>query len=139
MLNVRLVRGGKGIKSAGGPVLGKVEESFLEMLSHGDTFFFAGEVLRFEGIRENECYVSKTHDEDAKIPAYAGGKFPLSTYLAASVRKMLSNPGDWTKLPDQVRDWLEIQREYSVLPTADDLLVETFPRDDRYFLAAYPV
>ena len=138
VLNVRLVRAGKGIKSAGGPVLGKVEESFLEMLSHGDTFFFAGEVLRFEGIRENECYVSKTHDEDAKIPAYAGGKFPLSTYLAASVRKMLANPDEWSKLPEQVRDWLEIQREYSVLPTADNLLVETFPRDDRYFLAAYP-
>ncbi len=138
VLNVRLVRAGKGIKSAGGPVLGKVEESFLEMLSHGDTFFFAGEVLRFEGIRENECYVSKTRDEDAKIPAYAGGKFPLSTYLAASVRKILSNPAEWTKLPDQVRDWLEIQRDYSVLPTADNLLVETFPRDDRYFLAAYP-
>ncbi len=138
VLNVRLVRQGKGIKSAGGPVLGKVEESFLEMLSPGDTFFFAGGVLRFEGIRESECYVSKTYDEDAKIPAYAGGKFPLSTYLAASVRKMLASPQEWRKLPDQVRDWLEIQRDKSVLPTADSMLVETFPRDDRYFLAAYP-
>ena len=138
VLNVRLVRQGRGIKSSGGPVLGKVEESFLEMLSPGDTFFFAGGVLRFEGIRENECYVSKTYDEDAKIPAYAGGKFPLSTYLAASVRKLLANPEEWKKLPDQVRDWLEIQRDKSVLPTADSMLVETFPRDDRYYLAAYP-
>ncbi len=138
VLNVRLVRQGRGIKAAGGPVLGKVEESFLEMLSPGDTFFFAGGVLRFEGIRESECYVSKTYDEDAKIPAYAGGKFPLSTYLAASVRKILSEPQAWRRLPDQVRDWLEIQREKSVLPTQNNLLVETFPRHDRYFLAAYP-
>jgi ATP-dependent helicase Lhr and Lhr-like helicase len=138
VLNVRLVRQGRGIKSAGGAVLGKVEESFLEMLSPGDTFFFAGGVLRFEGIRESECYVSKTHDEDAKIPAYAGGKFPLSTYLAAAVRKILSQPQDWRRLPDQVRDWLEIQREKSVLPSQNNLLVETFPRHDRYFLAAYP-
>lgn len=138
VLNVRLVRAGKGVRSTGGPVLGKVEEGFLEMLSPGDTFFFAGEVLRFEGIRDNECHVSKTFDEDAKIPAYAGGKFPLSTYLASSVRAMLASRDEWRRLPDQVRDWLELQREYSALPTADDLLVETFPRDDRYFLAAYP-
>lgn len=138
VLNVRLVRQGKGIKSIGGVVLGKVEESFLEMLSAGDTFFFAGAVLRFEGIRESECYVSKAYDEDAKVPAYAGGRFPLSTYLAASVREMLANPEEWKRLPDQVRDWLEIQRDKSVLPTAGSLLVETFPRDDRYYLAAYP-
>ena len=59
MLNVRMVGKGRGAKSVGGSVLGKIEEGFLEMLAAGDTFLFAGSVLRFEGIRENECYVSK--------------------------------------------------------------------------------
>src|SRR5690606_27975942 len=36
-LNVRYVRAGGGVASRGGPVLGKVEEYFLETLSHGDT------------------------------------------------------------------------------------------------------
>ncbi len=59
-LNVRLTRQrGKGGNVRGGPVLGKVEEYFVEALSPGDTFFFSGRVLRFEGIRENECMVSK--------------------------------------------------------------------------------
>src|SRR5690606_2473250 len=55
MLNVRLTRQrGKGGNAFGGPVLGKVEEYFLETLSPGDTFLFSGRMLRFEGIRENE-------------------------------------------------------------------------------------
>ncbi len=138
VLNVRMVREGRGSKGTGGPVLGKVEESFLEMLTQGDTFLFSGKVLRFEGIRENECYVSKAESNDPKIPAYAGGKFPLSTYLAQSVREILSDRTLWHQLPDQVREWLEIQVEHSMLPPADRMLVETFPEGERYYMAAYP-
>ncbi len=58
MLNIRYVRSGRGASAWGGPVLGKIEEYFIETLTPGDTFLFAGKVLRFEGIRENECFVS---------------------------------------------------------------------------------
>jgi ATP-dependent Lhr-like helicase len=142
-LNVRLVRqnskGAAGPKAVGrgGMSLGKVEEYFVEQLVHGDTFLFAGKVLRFEGIRENECLVSNAFSLDPKIPAYAGGRFPLSTYLADQVRAMLAEPERWHVLPDQVRDWLSIQRERSLLPARDELLVETFPRGQRFFMIAY--
>ncbi|OPZ04438.1 MAG: Urease accessory protein UreE [Alphaproteobacteria bacterium ADurb.BinA305] len=79
---------------------------------HGDTFLFAGKVLRFEGIRENECLVSQAFSLDPKVPAYAGGKFPLSTYLADGVRKLIANPDDWHLLPDQVSDWLRLQADH---------------------------
>ena len=138
MLNVRLVREGKGVKAMGGPTLGKVEEGFVEMLAQGDTFLFAGNVLRFEGLRDNECLVSKSNSKDPRIPAYAGGKFPLSTYLAQSVRDMVSDPRSWHQLPDQVREWLGFQQDVSLLPPADRMLVETFPEGERYYMAAYP-
>ena len=138
-LKVRLTRhSGRGANVRGGPILGKIEESFVEMLSPGDTFLFAGKVLRFEGIRENDCIVSKGGAGSPKIPAYAGGKFPLSTYLADQVRSILTDPERWRLLPDQVREWLEIQRLKSMLPSRDDLLVETFPRGDRFFMVTYP-
>ena len=38
---------------AGGRGLGQLEEYFMEQLSAGDTFVFAGDVLRFEGLRED--------------------------------------------------------------------------------------
>nr|WP_037086675.1 ligase-associated DNA damage response DEXH box helicase [Neorhizobium vignae] len=141
-LNVRLVKRtaqglAKGTVGRGGMSLGKVEEYFLEQLVQGDTFLFAGKVLRFEGIRENECLVSNAFSLDPKIPAYAGGKFPLSTYLADQVRGMLADPDRWGALPDQVRDWLNIQRERSMLPARDELLIETFPRGKRFFMIAY--
>ena len=122
----------------GGPALGKIEEDFLETLAPGDTFLFAGKVLRFEGIRENECFVSNATGSDATMPFYAGGKFPLSTYLADEVRAMLADPERWKALPDQVADWLRIQEEKSVLPRKGDLLVETFPRGERHYMVAYP-
>lgn len=137
-LNVRLTRGGKKASAHGGRVLGRIEEYFLETLTPGDTFLFAGKVLRFEGIRENECIASNAAGQDAKIPVYAGGKFPLSTYLAAQVRAMLADRARWPHLPQQVREWLEIQEMKSVLPRTDELLIETFPRGGRFYMVAYP-
>lgn len=138
VLSVRMVREGRGIKGQGGQVLGKVEESFLEMLTPRDTFLFAGKVLRFEGIRENECYVSKAEHKDPKIPSYAGGRFPLSTYLAKSVREILADKTFWPQLPEQVQDWLTIQSEVSILPPSGELLIETFPEGERHYMVAYP-
>lgn len=137
-LNVRLVKRNQlGSVGRGGMSLGKVEEYFLEQLVQGDTFLFSGKVLRFEGIRENECLVTNAFSLDPKIPAYAGGRFPLSTYLADQVRAMLADPSRWHVLPDQVRDWLAIQRDKSMLPARDELLIETFPRGNRFFMVAY--
>lgn len=139
MVKVRLAaRGASGRLGRGGRVLGELEEYFFETLSPRDTFMFAGEILRFEGMRENEAIVSRTKDDTPKVPAYAGGKFPLSTYLADRVRGMLADPETWSRLPDQVREWLDIQRLRSILPKREELLVETFPRANRFYLVAYP-
>jgi len=137
-LTLRYVRGGRGAAARGGPVLGKIEEYFLETLVPGDTFLFAGKVLRLEGIRETEAFVSNAVGNDPRIPVYAGGKFPLSTYLADQVRGMLADPQRWQALPEQVSDWLRIQQDKSVLPRKEDLLVETFPRGNRFYMVAYP-
>ncbi|RJG47382.1 ligase-associated DNA damage response DEXH box helicase [Mesorhizobium sp. DCY119] len=137
-LNVRYVRQGRGMVARGGPVLGKVEEYFAETLRPGDNFLFAGKILRFEGIRENECFVSNGSGANIIVPSYAGGKFPLSTYLAGEVRAMLADPERWKRLPEQVADWLRLQKEKSVLPRRDEMLVETFPRGNRHYMVAYP-
>ena len=137
-LNVRYVRSGR-VAGYGGRVLGKVEEYFAETLRPGDNFLFAGKVLRFEGIRENECFVSSGGSSaQIIVPSYAGGKFPLSTYLADQVRGMLADPDRWQALPEQVADWLRLQKDKSMLPKRGDLLVETFPRNDRHFMVCYP-
>jgi ATP-dependent Lhr-like helicase len=140
MIKVRRVRSSRSGKVVprGGRLLGEVEEYFIETLKVGDTFVFAGEILRYEALVEDEVYVSRSDATDPKVPAYEGGKFPLSTYLAARVRALLAKPDAWRALPEQVREWLEIQQWRSVLPKAGDLLVETFPRAAKYYLVCYP-
>jgi ATP-dependent Lhr-like helicase len=139
LLTVRLSRSAKqGFAGRGGRVLGRIEEYFIEQLAVGDTFLFGGMVLRFEGIHENEAVATRTADAEPKIPIYAGGKFPLSTYLAEGVRAMVADERKWKKLPEQVSGWLEMQKRRSILPKREQLLVETFPRGNRFFMVAYP-
>jgi ATP-dependent Lhr-like helicase len=139
MLKVRLVRSrGSAVIPRGGRLLGQVEEYFVETMVPGDTFVFAGEVLKYEALVEDEVYVSRATSEDPKVPAYEGGKFPLSTYLAARVRGIIAHPQEWRGLPDQVREWLEIQDWRSQMPGVRELLVETFPRGNKHYLICYP-
>ena len=149
MLKVRLVRPGQrppsadgrpggGKPLAGGRVLGEIDEWAAGELSPGDTFAFAGEILKLEGVRDSEVYASRSWAKEPKIPSYPGGKFPLSTHLASRVRAMLADPRSWPALPLPVAEWLRLQQERSVLPGASEVLVETFPRAGRHYLVAYP-
>ncbi|MBY0294664.1 MAG: ligase-associated DNA damage response DEXH box helicase [Methylobacterium sp.] len=142
-VKVRLARSVPGrpgtILPAGGRVLGEIEEDFAETLTVGDTFLFAGEVLRFEGLHEDEALVTRgPPGTDPAIPSYAGSKFPLSTFLAARVRDLIADPFAWDRLPAQVSDYLLQQRRRSILPGPRDLLVETFPRAKRHYLTCFP-
>lgn len=67
-----------------------------------------------------------------------GGKFPLTTYLAQRVREMIAHPERVRNLPAQVAEWLNLQAWRSVLPAADEMLVETFPRNAKFHLVATP-
>ncbi|MCF2525145.1 ligase-associated DNA damage response DEXH box helicase [Bradyrhizobium sp. G127] len=144
MLKVKLVRGrskGSGSTGAiarGGRMLGQIEEYFIEGLVTGDTFVFGGEVVRYEALMEDEVYVSRSNDANAKVPSYMGGKFPLSTYLAERVRLLLADQRAWKGLPDQVREWLSLQAAFSRVPGPRELVVETFPRADKHYLVCYP-
>ncbi|MEQ1817176.1 MAG: ligase-associated DNA damage response DEXH box helicase [Terricaulis sp.] len=151
MLDVRLAhrtgaRPRPGTPKAEGPTplvagrrLGQIEEYFIEGLAPGDTFLFAGEILRLLGVRETDALVVRANDQQSpKIPSYAGGKFPLSTFLADRVRHMLHDVKRQKKLPKQVRDWIKIQKRRSVVPAPDEMLVETFPRGGKHYLVCYP-
>ena len=143
MIKVRL-SGGRTRKSGpskppmGGRVLGEVDEYFIEQIPLGATFVFAGEVLRFEGLRETEAYVSRATASDPMIPSYAGGRFPMSAHLARRVRAMLADRTAWRLLPGPVAEWLDLQDQRSLIPQASEVLVETFPRANRHYLVVYP-
>ena len=120
-----------------GPTLGEVEEYFVNMLRPGDAFIFAGRKLKFLGVRELAVECVEGGEGDPLVPAYAGGRLPLTTNLATRVRGLLQSPDSWHRFPEQVAEWLRLQQKRSRLPGLDDLLVETFPRNGRWHLIAY--
>ena len=60
---------------------------------------------------------------------------PISPTASAACWPSRSN---WPQLPEQVREWLRIQQWRSLVPRQSDLLVETFPRGDKFYLLCYP-
>lgn len=117
--------------------LGSIEENFIMNLSPGDSFLFGGQVLEFEGIHNAIVKVKKSKDDQAKIPSYAGGRMPLSTHLSQVVQEFLGNHKKWDQFPDQIKDWLAFQKEKSKLPDQNSLLIETFPKDKKYYCVVY--
>ncbi|MEP7316331.1 MAG: helicase-related protein, partial [Sphingomicrobium sp.] len=119
-----------------GRTLGRVEEGFGSTLTVGDHIFFAGlslEVMRFQ---ESDIVV-RASTKQARLVTYGGQRMSMSTHLADRVRAFLADPADWHRFPDDVREWLEVQKRRSILPRPDQLLVETFPRDGRHYMCIY--
>jgi len=134
----RVRRSAGGASAFGGRTIGEIEEYFVETMTPGDTFMFAGEILRYEALVENEVFCTRSASDAPKVPTYVGGRMPLTSDVAARVRQMLSDPESWSALPLQTREWLGYQACRSVVPDANRLLVETFPRGGKNFLVAYP-
>src|SRR5262249_8630851 len=87
---------------------------------------------------EEKLYVTRAGAKAPRVPTCGGGKFPPPPSRAARVRAIVPDRREWRSLPDQVREWLEMQARRSLLPRPQQLLVETFPRDDKYYLVCYP-
>ncbi len=137
---VAILMQGKGRPAgAGGRKLGELEEYFIEQLAPGDTFVFAGQVVRFEGpARKRRLCHQDQRSQRGKSPATMAASFRSPPSWPSGVREMVSSPGDWHKLPEPVQEWLKIQEWRSVIPSPGQLLVESFPRGNRHYLVCYP-
>lgn len=130
-----------GIQYLTGGRLGTVEESFIARLKPGDRFIFAGKLLELEAVRDMTAYVRKAKGRSGAIPRWMGGRLPLSTTLAASVRDRLEEArnGAFTG-PEMaaMRPLLELQAAWSRIPAADELLIERLRSRDGHHTFLYP-
>jgi ATP-dependent Lhr-like helicase len=126
------------VRLKGRQVLGQLEEWFVSWLAPGDVFQFAGRALRFERLRDGFAEVSLAPPGvEPTVPSYHGTRMAFTTHLSDRVRGYLADPARWQGLPADVLEWLELQRARSVMPAADELLIETFPRAGREYLVIY--
>jgi ATP-dependent Lhr-like helicase len=125
------------VRFRNGRSLGRVEEDFAAQLTPGDTFVFAGMGLEVERIQDLDLVV-KASAKGSQIPSYNGARMPLTTHLSQRVRGFLTDRAGWSRFPDDVREWLEMQDWRSAMPEPDQLLVETFPHHGRHYMVCYP-
>ena len=129
-LKVRLKR------NRGGKPLGEIEEGFAATLTPGDTFLIAGQIVRYEGLREMTVEVTRNAAKKPKVATFNGTKFATSIQLSARILRLLAQDS-WPELPEHTADWLALHREVSQMPHAGRLLVESFPHDGREHICAY--
>jgi len=124
------------VRFRNGRRLGTIEEGYASTLAPGDHFYFSGLSLEVEQFKDTDIIV-RASSKRARIVTYGGTRMSMSTHLSNRVRQMLADRNYWSRFPDDVREWLEVQSERSVLPEPHQLLVETFAHEHQYFMVAY--
>ena len=130
---------------SGGGTLGQVEESFIARLKPGDCFVFGGRVLAYVRTQDMAAFVRKAEGKRGIVPAWAGGKMPLSSELAEATRAVLAGVarGDEAADPDAPElqaagPMLDAQRRLSALPAPGGLLLEQLASREGHHLFLYP-
>lgn len=133
MLNVKFQRGAS---------LGHIEEYFLSSIHSGDVFWFAGRALELVRIKEMTAIVKKSSKKTGKIPAWLGGKLPLSSMLAEVLREKIEMGALDKKKDEEVKKLapiFETQKELSHVPLSSQFLIEKMESRDGYHVFFYPI
>ena len=128
-------------KGASGKSLGSVEENFIARLKKGDHFLFGGRLLELVRVHEMTAFVSKATGKKAAVPRWNGGRLPLSTELAdAIVARMDAASNGHFDGPEMqmVKPLLQVQSDWSALPTNATLLGESLRSREGWHLFLYP-
>lgn len=129
------------VKLMGGKRLGMVEENFISKLNPGDVFWFSGKSLELVLIKDMEARVRPSKKKTGAVPAWLGGRLPLSAELSKCIRRQISDFKNKTNLPEELlvlAPLLELQASRSHLPLENELLIEQFKTRDGYHLFVYP-
>ena len=120
-LEVRVIRG---------KTLGHVEESFLSRLKPGVKFVFGGQLLELVRIRQMRAWVRRARGGKASVSVWSGGYAPLSSELAAEMRRTMgevsSRCANWSEIR-ALEPMLRAQTQGSVLPSTNQCLIERVP------------
>ncbi|MGI9215739.1 MAG: ligase-associated DNA damage response DEXH box helicase, partial [Hydrogenophaga sp.] len=129
------------VQYVGGSKIGNVEESFAARLKPGDCFTFGGRLLELVRIHDMTAWVKRATGRKPAVPRWNGGKMPLSTTLADAVVVQLARvqAGDFADPELQAaRPLLELQAQWSALPSPDTLLAEVMTSREGTHLFLYP-
>lgn len=124
-----------------GRTIGSIEEDFVARLKPGDVFLFAGRTLEFVRLRDLVAFARPARTRTVFTPHWNGSRFPLSTALAASMRRILDDARRGViDEPEMIaaKPLLLAQARRSALPARDEILVEATTTGEGSHLFLYP-
>jgi ATP-dependent helicase Lhr and Lhr-like helicase len=130
-----------GVAYLRGARLGEVEESFVARLKPGDRFVFAGTPLEFVRVRDMQAWVRRAPNAAGAIPRWAGSRLPLSRQLASLLRDRLAEAGRGIARGGEMEaldPLFAVQRKWSHIPSATELLIEQVKTREGWHLFVYP-
>lgn len=132
------------IKFQTGGFIGSVEEYFVSRLNPGDVFMFGGKVLELVRFQDMTATVKLApKNKKAQIPSWQGGRMPLSSQLSQMIRKKLTQAMTATSFSkddlelEVLKPLFDFQSSLSVLPQADEFLIEELSSRDGHHLFFY--
>lgn len=126
-----------------GKRLGSIEESFVSRLREGEKFFFAGKVVEFVRMEDNDAIVRAARGKASLTPIWGGTRLPISESLGQAVREALecaaahADPAAEPELASFAAV-ADVQKRLSILPRHDETLVELCKTRDGHHLFIYP-
>ncbi|RUT72229.1 ligase-associated DNA damage response DEXH box helicase [Flavobacterium cupreum] len=132
VLNVKYMTGG---------YIGTIEEWFITKLKPGDTFIFAGKRLELFKIRNMQVLVRKADPKKiSKVVSWMGGRMALSAQMSELLRQELYRANTDNLSPElkALQPLFARQRKESIVPGADEFLIETFKTREGYHAVFYP-
>jgi ATP-dependent helicase Lhr and Lhr-like helicase len=128
-VRVQFLRGGD---------LGTVEELFVARLKPGDRFLFAGRCVELVALKDMTAKVKAAKQPNATVPRWMGGRMPLSTELAATMRELLESGRRDAPEVQAVASLLDLQVQLSALPQSGALLSEVLALREGTHVFLYP-
>ncbi|MBL7703083.1 MAG: ligase-associated DNA damage response DEXH box helicase [Ferruginibacter sp.] len=131
------------VKFLSGGYIGVIEEWFISRLNPGDVFTLSGRNLEFVAIKDMTAMVRKSNSKKSIIPSWQGGRMPLSANLGMMLRRKLDEASD-EKIRQKAEEikvlapLLSLQKELSLLPKQNELLIEHIETKDGFHLFVYP-
>ena len=129
------------VKYLGGGYIGNIEEWFISKLNPGDVFIFAGRKLELYRTKNMEVLVRRANPgAKAQHASWMGGRMTLSAQMSELLREELYAVNG-KKMSVELRALAPIfkrQRKESIVPNANEFLIETFKTREGFHTIFYP-
>ncbi|NUY79491.1 ligase-associated DNA damage response DEXH box helicase [Flavobacterium sp. MAH-1] len=128
------------VKFFSGGFIGSIEEWFISKLKPGDVFQFAGRQLELYRIKNMQVLVKSATRKPTRFASWMGGRLALSAQMSELLRQELYSANHGKKSPElhAMEPIFKRQRKESIVPEADQFLIETFKTREGYHAIFYP-